>query len=148
MRLLIFHLRGYCGAMRKSCALVLALALATPVVYAQTANGQLQQLTIQAKAENPAFTGFNSQRGQQFFTSTHGNDWSCSSCHTKNPLQTGKHEVTGKIIQPLAPAANASRFSDTAKSEKWFRRNCKDVLKRECTTQEKGDVLSWLLSLK
>lgn len=128
--------------------LIVPLVLATPVIYAQTASSQLQQLSLQAKAKNPAFTGFNSQRGQQFFTSTHGNDWSCASCHTKNPLQTGKHEVTGKVIQPLAPAANANRFSDVAKSEKWFRRNCKDVLKRECTTQEKGDVLSWLLSLK
>jgi hypothetical protein len=29
-----------------------------------------------------------------------------------------------------------------------FARNCNDVVGRECTLQEKGDVLTWLLSLK
>ena len=51
-------------------------------------------------------------------------------------------------IEPLAPAFNAERFADTAKSEKWFRRNCNDVLGRECTASEKADVLAWLLTLK
>lgn len=115
---------------------------------ADSANSQLQQFASQAKAENAGFTAFNAQRGQLFFTSTHGNDWSCASCHTKNPLQTGKHDVTGKIIQPMAPAANPARFTDVAKTQKWFKRNCKDVVGRECTAQEKGDVLTWLISLK
>ena len=35
----------------------------------------------------------------------------------------------------------------TAKVEKWFARNCNDVLGRACTPVEKGDVLAWLLSL-
>jgi len=51
-------------------------------------------------------------------------------------------------VQPLAPAANGQRFTDPAKVEKWFRRNCNDVLGRECSAAEKADVLSWLLSLK
>lgn len=59
----------------------------------------------------------------------------------------GKHSVTGKPIDPLAPAANPERFTNPAKVEKWFKRNCKDVLKRECTPQEKGDVLTYLLSI-
>ena len=46
------------------------------------------------------------------------------------------------------PPANPDRFSDAATTEKWFRRNCNDVLGRECTPQEKGDVLTWLLSLR
>ena len=56
--------------------------------------------------------------------------------------------MTGKIIQPMAPAANPMRFTDVAKTQKWFKRNCKDVVGRECTAQEKGDVLTWLISLK
>lgn len=44
--------------------LIVPLVLATPAIYAQTASSQLQQLSLQAKAENPAFTGFNSQRDQ------------------------------------------------------------------------------------
>ena len=39
-------------------------------------------------------------------------------------------------------------LSDTAKAEKWFRRNCNDVMKRECSSAEKADVLSWLMTLK
>ena len=49
---------------------------------------------------------------------------------------------------PLAPAAHARRFSDAAKAEKWFRRNCNDVLGRECSAAEKADVLAWLNTLK
>ncbi len=101
-----------------------------------------------ARASAPAFAGFSAQRGEQFFKSQHGRDWSCASCHTQNPTQQGKHAQTGKTISPLAPAANAQRFSDAAKVEKWFRRNCNDVLARECTAQEKGDVMQYLTSLK
>lgn len=64
------------------------------------------------------------------------------------PTTPGRHASTGKTIAPLAPAANPERFTDTAKVEKWFRRNCKDVLSRECTATEKADVLAYLTSLK
>jgi mono/diheme cytochrome c family protein len=87
-------------------------------------------------------------RGQELFTTSHGKEWSCSSCHGAIPVQTGKHASTGKAIGALAPAFNTERFTDTAKVEKWFRRNCNDVLGRECTAVEKADVLGWLLSLK
>ena len=90
----------------------------------------------------------SAQRGEQFFTGKHGKDWSCASCHTATPNKTTEHIVTGKSIEPLAPAANAKRFTDLAKSEKWFKRNCKDVLSRECNAQEKADVIAWLLTIK
>lgn len=89
----------------------------------------------------------SAERGRQFFVSTHGQDWSCSSCHGERPTGDGRHAGTGKPIQPLAPAFNAQRFTDAAKVEKWFRRNCKDVLARECTPAEKADVLAWLVSI-
>ncbi len=88
------------------------------------------------------------QRGQRFFSQTHGREWSCASCHGAAPTQGGRHAVTGKAIAPLAPAFNPERFSDAAKTEKWFRRNCQDVLGRECTAAEKADVKAWLFSLK
>ena len=87
-------------------------------------------------------------RGQTFFTSKHGKDWSCSSCHTATPTVDGKHASTGKLIAPMAPAFNAERFTDAAKTEKWFRRNCNDVVGRECVATEKADVIAWLLTLK
>jgi hypothetical protein len=48
----------------------------------------------------------------------------------------------------MAPAVNPERFSDATKTEKWFRRNCNDVVGRECTPAEKADVLAWLLTFK
>lgn len=88
------------------------------------------------------------ERGRQFFTTSHGREWSCASCHGTPPTQTGKHANTGKPIAPLAPAFNGERFADAAKTEKWFRRNCNDVVGRECSAAEKADLMAWLLSLK
>jgi hypothetical protein len=87
-------------------------------------------------------------RGEQFFNAKHGKEWSCASCHESPPNHDTKHIVTGKLIKPLSPFHNAARFSDLAKAEKWFKRNCNDVLGRECSTQEKADVLSWLITIQ
>ena len=90
----------------------------------------------------------NVDKGRQFFTSTHGGEWSCSSCHGTPPTAQGKHANTNKTIAPLAPGFHPKAFTDTAKVDKWFRRNCKDVASRECSASEKADVLAYLLSLK
>jgi len=87
-------------------------------------------------------------RGEKFFTSQHGKEWSCASCHGVPPTKDGKHASTDKSISPLAPAFNAKRFTDEAKVNKWFKRNCNDVLSRECTSLEKADVMAYLNSLK
>ena len=87
-------------------------------------------------------------KGETFFKASHGQEWQCTSCHGKSPTVGGRHASTDKAIEPLAPAANAKRFTDSAKVEKWFRRNCKDVLARECTAAEKADVLAWLITLR
>ncbi len=113
-----------------------------------TPQSLLNTYSAQAQAENAQFKGFDAQRGQLFFNNKHGNDWSCATCHTHNPAQAGKHARTSKTIEPLSPNANASRFSDVAKVEKWFKRNCKDVVERECNALEKGDVLTYVLSVK
>lgn len=87
-------------------------------------------------------------RGERLFTTPQGREWSCASCHGAMPVQAGRHASTGKAIGPLAPAFNAERFTDPARTEKWFRRNCNDVLGRECGAAEKADILAWLLELK
>jgi len=86
--------------------------------------------------------------GQQFFTANHGREWSCSTCHGALPTQPGRHAATGKPIGALAPAFDPQRFSNGDKVEKWFRRNCRDVVGRECTAGEKADVIAWLMTLK
>jgi len=127
-------------------ATALALAAAFSPLAAQatdtSAAAQLAQWQTQAGA--PA----SADRGKTFFTSRHGNDLSCASCHGTPPTAQGKHASTGKLIEPLAPAVNPARFTDAAKVNKWFSRNCKDVLARECSAAEKADVLAYLTSLK
>ena len=86
--------------------------------------------------------------GQAFFNDRHGGQWSCASCHGMPPTADGKHANTGKTIAPLAPAFNPKAFTDAAKVDKWFRRNCNDVLARECSAGEKADVLAYVNSLK
>ena len=103
---------------------------------------QLARFSTEAGAPGQA------DRGRVFFTTRHGAEWSCSSCHGNPPTQNGKHASTGKAIDPLAPSANAAAFTSTAKVDKWFRRNCKDVAQRECSAQEKADVLAYLMGLK
>ncbi len=114
--------------------------------------------SLQAMADTPAelLAGYVAQAGQSasaakgeaFFKASHGQEWQCTSCHGKSPMTGGRHASTDKAIEPLAPAANAKRFTDSAKVEKWFRRNCKDVLARECSAAEKADVLAWLISVR
>lgn len=108
-----------------------------------------------AAAPAPLLAGYEAEagakadpeRGRAFFTTRHGAEWSCSSCHGALPTVAGRHASTGRPIEPLAPAVQPARFTDPAKTEKWFRRNCNDVLGRACSAGEKADVLAWLLTL-
>lgn len=132
--------------MRAFLSLLVLYGLSVPL-HAEVPADFLSAYAGQAKQDNAAFTALSSVRGQQFFQTTHGKEWSCASCHTKSPAANGKHQVTGKQIAPMAPAVNAERFTNARKVEKWFKRNCGDVLGRGCTAQEKGDVLAYLLTL-
>ena len=124
-------------------SLLAAMLVLPPAQAADTSiTEQLTRWNAQATAPG------NADRGQVFFSSKHGADWSCASCHGTPPTGQGKHASTGKAIAALAPAFNPQAFTDTAKVDKWLRRNCKDVLSRECSANEKADVLAYLNSLK
>jgi mono/diheme cytochrome c family protein len=125
----------------------LALAMVLPAA-AETPTDFLRIFEQEARKADPAFQGFSVERGRQFFQQPHGNDWSCASCHTDHPAGSGKHAKTAKVIASLAPTTNPDRFTNAAKVEKWFRRNCNDVLGRTCTAQEKGDALTWLTTIR
>lgn len=129
---------------RTLLALALTLgAIGVPALAADTSPAQqLERWSSTAGAPG------NAERGRSFFSSRHGNEWSCASCHGTPPTANGKHASTGRSIAPLAPAFNAKAFTDEAKVDKWFRRNCNDVVGRECSAAEKADVLAYLLSLK
>ena len=135
------------GAARATRTVAAVLAACVGVTAHAATPQEIQQgFEAAARAGGAAFAGFSAARGEQFFKSRHGTDWSCASCHTQSPAQPGQHAQTGKSIEPLAPAANPQRFTDAAKVEKWFRRNCNDVLGRACSAQEKGDVVQYLLT--
>ena len=72
----------------------------------------------------------------------------CGNCHTNNLRQTGKHHKTGRAIKPMALSANSERYTKVKKIEKWFKRNCKWTWGRECSPQEKGDLLTYLTNYK
>ena len=105
--------------------------------------------TYQAEAvrSTPGFRA-SAQRGAEFYLRSFGVSAkmpACSSCHTEKPMQPGRHVVTDKAIKPLAPVANPERLTDPAKVEKWFGRNCKEVVGRECSAAEKADFLAFLI---
>ncbi|MCC7217020.1 MAG: DUF1924 domain-containing protein [Burkholderiales bacterium] len=137
------------STLRSMAGVMLAcLAVGIGSTAAQTPASLASGYAEAARRESPGFSAFSPLRGERFFQSTHGGDWSCASCHTANPAAQGKHAKTGKAIAPLAPAANPERFTSLATSEKWFKRNCNDVVGRECTAQEKGDVLAYLMQVR
>jgi hypothetical protein len=106
--------------------------------------------TLFAKYKAAGAAGFSAERGRKIWTKESKNEsgemMSCTTCHTSDLTKEGKHHKTGKLIKPMAPSVNPERFTDAKKIEKWFRRNCNDVWGRECTAQEKGDILEFLLS--
>ncbi len=92
----------------------------------------------------------SAERGKELWTrnqTVSGQLRSCASCHTANPRRAGKHIRTGKAIKPMASSVNSSRFTDAKKSAKWFRRNCKWTLGRECSEQEKADFTRYLKTI-
>lgn len=124
--------------------LVIALAASPIAAHAATPAELLAGYVAQAGA--PA----NAERGEKLFTTNFGKDLglSCASCHGAVPTRSSRHAISEKRIDALAPAFNDKRFTDRAKVEGWFRTNCKDVMARECTAQEKADVVAWLITLK
>jgi hypothetical protein len=150
VRILIFS-TGEPVMLRELVSLVLLVAMVMGIAirpaFAETPAEVLAIFKAEA-AGTPGFKDFSAARGAEFFKNKHGGEWSCASCHTDNPASQGKHAKSDKIIKPLAPSANPERFTEMKKIEKWYKRNCNDVLERECTAQEKGDVLAYLLTIK
>jgi mono/diheme cytochrome c family protein len=133
---------------RVLAAAALAACIAT-TAFAAAGPGQqavLAHYAALAKAADPQFAGFSAARGQAFFLAHHDaspDAPSCSACHTSDPTRPGQTRA-GKAIDPMAVSVTPDRFTDLAKVEKWFRRNCETVLGRECTPFEKGDFIAFM----
>lgn len=130
--------------------LLIALLISAPAAtFAAAEHPMLQRYAEQARQDDPAFAGFSAEAGKALYfqeAQRNGKTMSCTTCHTDDPQKAGK-TLAFRKIQPLAPAANPERFTDAKKIEKWFRRNCDDVFARECTAREKGDFMTWILTV-
>ncbi|MDP1821684.1 MAG: DUF1924 domain-containing protein [Archangium sp.] len=140
---------GFLTAVLVGLGVVLLLWRLMPIGSAEAATPLLSRYEAGARAEDPTFTRFDAARGRALYFEEHDGRTgksSCATCHTSDATKTGRSPV-GKIIDPLAPSANPERFTDAAKADKWFDRNCKQVLGRTCTSRERGDFLTYLDTL-
>lgn len=100
-----------------------------------------------ARAEDSSFAGFEAARGRSLLET----DWglgkpdtpACTTCHGPDPRRAGQTRA-GKPIEPLAVSVSPQRFTDPEEVAKWFFRNCRSVLGRECSAQEKGDFITFM----
>lgn len=129
-------------------AAALMLGLSGPGI-AGPRESQLDQWAVAARTADPAFSGFSAERGRalhtQTFTGGKPDTPSCTTCHGKDTRAAGR-TLAGKPIDPVAVSATPMRYTDPAKVEKWFKRNCTEVLGRPCNAREKGDWLAFMLS--
>ncbi len=155
--------------------LVLTMGLiAVGNLCADTPEQILEGYAIQARAEDPDFAGFSAERGEAFYREPHAikgaGVWSCSSCHLKDPRYSVRAHRTDipcrachvindwehpeptkakkRVIESFAPSANAIRLTDAHRVENFLKLNCLLLMRRECSTREKGDVIAWLLSIE
>jgi cytochrome b len=128
---------------RLSLLALLALGSAQAIAADPAREAILADYARQANA------AFSAQRGEALYLSrnTASPDFAaCATCHTPDPTQPGRHAKTGRAIQPMAVSANPKRFTDAAKVEERFGRDCQTVLGRACTAIEKGDYITFLSS--
>jgi hypothetical protein len=125
------------------CIVVMGFSM-TSTAFASTAvDNLLQEYRDQGASE------FSAEAGKLFWDQKHysastNQQRSCTSCHTANLKQAGKHATTGKEIDPMAPSVMSKRLTNEKKIRKWFRRNCNWTLGRECGAQEKANILMYL----
>lgn len=101
-----------------------------------------------AKTQNPNVV-ISAEAGKAFYNKkilVEGKEIACADCHTQNPADKGKNIRTGMSIQPMAPAVNQKRFENLNESEKAFTKHCQDLYKKNCTPEEKGNFVKYLLS--
>lgn len=130
--------------MLKKIVIVIALPLALASQVASAAEGRDAVLDYyQSKSPAP----MDSASGEMLWNSVHtvdGEQRRCASCHTDDLKASGKYQRTGKHIEPLAVSANPKRLTEKREVGKWLLRNCKWTWGRECTAQEKADLLAFI----
>ena len=152
---------------------LLLCAMFVQTVFATEPEDFLAAYAEMAKHADPDFKGFSAERGRDFYFRKHelddGSELSCSTCHHADPrkktvahidqipcrachvtLHKGAEgrSAVKREIAPLAPLVNPNRFTNEWQVEFWFDWNCELLLKRDCTPQEKGDFITWLMTIE
>jgi cytochrome b len=143
---------GLAGAALLAFAAVRAVMVLFPIAAAEAAGGAtpaalLRAYEDEARRADAAFARGDATKGRALFVTEvarEGARRSCATCHTADPRKPGKSTV-GEEIPPLSPLANPDGFTDRKHADKWFDRNCKQVLGRVCTPAEKSNLLAYLL---
>ena len=132
----------------RALLVALPLAAASPAAADPARDQILAALLAEAQAADPGFAGFSAERGAAFYAATQAGGKpdtpSCTTCHGAAPRDAGRTRA-GKEIAPMAVSQTPDRFTDAAKVEKWFGRNCNSVLGRDCSAAEKGDFITYLM---
>ena len=130
-------------------SILILFSLSSGLIFNQVqANNQVVDELLKNYASQGA-TKANAEQGKLMWQKTFKRkdgikNRSCTSCHTKDLSASGKHIKTNKTIKPMSPSVNPQRLSKIKKVEKWFKRNCKWTLNRECSSQEKADFLVYI----
>ena len=93
----------------------------------------------------------SAEEGKKFYNEKQmvkGKELACATCHTDNPAAMGKHNETGKAIQPMSPNTNPKRFSNVNESAKGFTKHCKQVYGKDCSAKDKGNFITYVLTTK
>lgn len=128
----------------KNTVATTVLLIGTLMNPAWAENNTVSQLLQEYKARGASTA--DGARGKQLWQQSYNNKGkrSCVTCHTKDLTLYGRHTKTGKPIKPMSPAVNTERLTNRKEIKKWLKRNCKWTLDRECTAQEKADILVYL----
>jgi len=137
--------RGSVITVTLATALALLLCLISVSAQAQTAAVEARLKAYQADGAGP----FSAEAGGALWMKSFQHNKApasrnCASCHGKDLTQVGQHIRTKREIEPMAPSVNPKRLTDERDIKKWLRRNCNWTMGRECTPQEKGDLLLWI----
>lgn len=136
--------------------LMLTVTAATSYADVTTAQQLAEKYAKAAKVVDPNYIGLSAAAGKVFFnrqllgfkgdSKNPGKPVACASCHTANPADPGLHIVTNKPIKPLSPVVNPKRFSSVKEVEIKFTKHCNEVVGSDCTLQEKGNYIAYLLT--
>src|SRR5690606_36359801 len=128
----------------RATAALCALALSASGAFAGAREELLARYASEVRVADAGYAGPSAANGEKLhrnrFAGGKPDSPACTSCHGDDARAAGRTR-TGKAIEPMAVSVSPSRYTDPAKVEKWFRRNCLEVLGRECTPREKADWL-------